>query len=156
MANNEIRLIETRLGPREVRLDKVIRFPRGLIGFDALREFTLLQIHENAPLLLLQNLERTSLGLLVADPYAFIPDYALHINDADQEVLKAENAGDLAVLVTAYIPQGKPEKTSLNLLGPILINHKERLGLQIPQTDGKSPPRVFISMHKAEAPPDKG
>lgn len=144
MAPQETTIIESRLGPREVRLDKVIHFPRGIIGFDDVRDFTLLQIAEGAALLVLQSMEKPDLGLLVADPYSFVENYSLRISDADQNLLKAVSAEDLAVLVTASIPPGKPEETTLNLLGPILINHRERLGVQVPQVEGSVPARFCI------------
>lgn len=144
MAKQETTIIESRLGPREVRLDKIIRFPRGIIGLEQLRDFTLLQIAEGAALLVLQSMEQPGLGLLVADPYSFVPEYNLRISDAEQLLLKARSAEDLAVLVTASIPPGKPEETALNLLGPILINHRERRGLQVPQTEYSGPSKFFI------------
>lgn len=151
METNKALIIESRLGPREIRLDKVIHFPRGIIGFESMRRFTLLQIQKDAPLHVLQSLDDPTLGLLVADPFVFIPDYALRVGDAEQHLLQAESTADLAVLVTATIPPGKPEQTALNLLGPILINHRARIGLQSPQTDRDGPPKVFINMHQAEA-----
>lgn len=144
MTNQETTVIESRLGQRPIRLDKVIRFPRGIIGFEHLRDFTLLQIAEGSALLVMQSMEDPTLGLLVADPYFFMPEYSLSIGDAEQMLLKARSAEDLAVLVTASIPPGKPEETALNLLGPILINHRERLGLQVPQTENTEPARFYI------------
>jgi flagellar assembly factor FliW len=140
----EIKSIETRLGRRDVPADRVILFPRGLIGFEGQCEFTLLQIQENAPLLLLQSMEMPTLGLLVADPYVFLPEYSLTVGDAELELLQAKTIDDIAVLVTASIPPGKPEDAALNLLGPILVNHTLRLGLQVPQFEGDGPPRVRI------------
>jgi len=139
-----MKIIESRLGKREIRVDKIIHFPRGIIGFEDVHEFILLQIQENAPLLVLQSLEKPTLGLLVADPFVFIPDYTLHIGDAEQKLLQADSADELAVLVTATIPPGKPEETALNLLGPILINHRAHLGLQVPQIELGGPARVFV------------
>lgn len=146
MENNEVKIIESRLGRREVHLDKVIHFPNGIIGFEALRDFTLLEIRAGAPLLVLQSLESPNLGLLVADPFAFVPDYSLSISDAEQQALQAESAGELAVLVTASIPPGEPEKTALNLLGPIVINYRTRLGLQSPQPEGPRPAQFLVHM----------
>lgn len=144
MAGSKVKTIESRLGPREIRRDKIIRFPRGVIGYEEMREFTLLQIRDESPLLVLQSLEDPGLGLLVADPYSFLPDYSPRVNDADQELLKAQKASDIAVLVTVSIPPGRPERTSLNLLGPIFINHKKRLGLQAPQNDMKGPAKFYV------------
>ena len=149
MESVEVMVIQSRLGEREVRLDKVLHFPRGIIGFESAREFTLLQIQENAPLLVLQSLEDPTLGLLVADPFVFVPDYSLTIGDAEQQLLRAQGPEELAVLVTATIPPGKPEETAINLLGPIVINHRERLGLQVPQMESdKLPARVYVHMRE--------
>ena len=147
MASEEVVVIQSRLGEREVRLDKVIHFPRGIIGFESARDFTLLQIQENAPLHVLQSMEEPTLGLLVADPFVFLPEFNLTVNDAEQQILQAEGVQDVAVLVTAAIPPGKPEETVLNLLGPIILNHRARIGLQIPQM-GKddSPSKVRVRM----------
>ncbi|MDR1359612.1 MAG: flagellar assembly protein FliW [Deltaproteobacteria bacterium] len=144
MARQKITVIQSRLGQREVDLYKTINFPRGLIGYEDQHLFTLLRIREGAPLLILQSMDDAELGLLVADPYAFIPEYSLRVGDAEQKLLKVASAADLAILVTATIPPGRPEETALNLLGPILINHKARLGIQVPQTEGELPARVFI------------
>ncbi len=145
------KIIESRLGPREIRLDKVIRFPRGIIGFEHLRDFTLLQIAEGTALLVLQSMEDPTLGLLVADPYSFVSDFSLRVSDAEQFLLKARSAQDLAVLVTVSIPPGKPEETALNLLGPILVNHRERVGLQVPQAEYNGPSKFYIK-EKVGAP----
>ena len=144
MASTRRKVIATRLGDREGDMDKVIHFPRGLVGFEHLRDFTILQIREGAALLVLQSMDEPGFGLLVADPFAFISDYSLQIGEADQRLLQAEDAADLAVLVTASIPPGKPEETALNLVGPIFINHRARLGLQIPQVESSLPGKLFV------------
>lgn len=136
--------VQTRLGLRTINPEKVVHFAHGLMGFEKLRQFTLLQLHEDAPFLLLQSLEDPSVGLLVGDPYAFLPDYRIKISDAEQALLQVQSADQLAVLVTVFIPHGKPENTSLNLTGPILINHSARIGLQVPQTDSDMPSRVML------------
>ena len=136
------REIDTRLGKQVVRLDKVIHFPRGIIGFEDKKDFTLLQIRPEAPFLVLQSMDDPGLGLLVADPYGFIPDYTIKVGDAEQKLLRTDSAEQIAVLVTVSIPPGKPEETVISLTGPILINHGARIGLQVPQTDIKGPGKV--------------
>ena len=140
MANTKV--IQSRLGEREIDMDKTIFFPKGLIGFEDARTFTLLQIKEDAPFLVLQDLENPTLGLLVADPYSFLSDYTIRVGDAEQKILQADSAEDLAILVTVSIPLGRPEETALNLTGPILINFAAKLGLQVPQAD--DPGKVFV------------
>jgi flagellar assembly factor FliW len=130
----------TRLGEREIRSDAILYFPRGLVGLEDKREFTLLPVREgDSPFLLMQCITDPSLGLLVADPYSFIDDYDVKIENPDRKVLKVENIRQLAILVTVTIPQDKPEDTTLNLQGPIVINTETKIGLQIPQTEAGYP-----------------
>lgn len=144
MARQNERVIQTRLGRQTVALDKVLYFPRGIMGFEDKHEFTLLQLREGAPFLILQSMDDPRLGLLVGDPYSFLEDYPIRIGDAEQKLLRLRNIRQVAVLVTVSIPPGRPEKTALNLTGPILINHEARLGLQVPQTDGRFPSQYYL------------
>ncbi len=140
--------IQTRLGEQEIDADKVLYFPRGIMGFEKHHEFALLRIKEDSPFLMLQSLDSPELGLLVADPYSFTDAYNVHVPDAEQRLLCAKDVHDLTVLVTVSIPHGQPEKTSLNLVGPILLNHEKRLGLQVPQTESDLPPQVYLYEQK--------
>ena len=142
-------VVETRLGTQEIDPDKIIVFPLGLVGFEEQREFTLLKLRGEAPFLVLQSLRTPELGLLVGDPYAFLPEYRIKIGDAEQALLQVKTAAELAVLVTVSIPPGHPERTALNLTGPILINHEARIGMQVPQSD-VNPPRVLLRLCTAD------
>lgn len=144
MARNKEIEIDTRLGRRCIDTDKVIRFPRGLAGFEDEQDFILLQIRPEAPLLILQSVNNPQVGLLVADPYSFLQTYPVMVGDAEQKLLQIERMEDAAILVTVSIPAGEPEKAALNLTGPIVINHKARIGLQVPQ--GAEGP-AQINMH---------
>ena len=136
--------INTRLGRRRISMDKVIYFPRGLAGFEGEHEFTLLQIRPEAPLLVLQSIHDPTVGLLVADPYSLWPQYSITVSDAEQKLLRLKNVRQVAVLVTVCIPAGQPELTALNLTGPILINHKMRIGMQVPQSEGNGPTKIYL------------
>ena len=134
MARNKEIEIDTRLGRRCIDADKVIHFPRGLAGFENERDFILLQIRPDAPLLILQSVSTPVVGLLVADPYSFFDkSYAPQVSDAEKQLLSIESLDQAALLVTVSIPAGAPEKAVLNLTGPIVINFEMRVGLQIPQ-----------------------
>ena len=138
------KIIETRLGPQKVSSDKLMIFPRGIIGFEHEREFALLQMRGDLPFLMLQSTSTPSVGLLVTDPYTFYPEYQIEVGDPEQKILKVQKREQLSVLVTVYIPPNQPEKTSMNLSGPILINHELKIGLQVPQVDGKLPAQMLI------------
>ena len=141
----ETREIDTRLGRQVADLDRVIHFPRGIIGFEERKDFILLQIKPETPFLVLQSMDDPALGLLVADPYVFLPEYTIKVGDAEQKILKITEREQLAVLVTVAIPPGKPEQTVISLTGPILINHAARIGLQAPQTEMREPTKMYLN-----------
>ncbi len=145
MAANEEKVIDTRMGERTVDLSKVLRFPRGIIGFENHREFVLLQLKEDSPFLMLQAMDDPKVGLMVADPFSFTAEYEIKVADAEQKLLQIEDPTQVAVLVTVTIPHGAPERTALNLSGPILVNYASRIGLQVPQVDTKYPSKLFLS-----------
>ena len=75
--------------------------------------------------------------------------WPIKIGDAEQRLLRISSPREAAVLVTVAIPPGKPELTTLNLTGPILINHHLRVGLQAPQANPDFPAQVYL--HRKEA-----
>ncbi|WP_027185730.1 flagellar assembly protein FliW [Desulfovibrio inopinatus] len=139
MAKEKERRIQSRVGELSVPEDRIITFPRGLIGFSAYREFTLVNFQEDSPFMILQSMDDARLGILVADPYAFMTQYEIVVGDMERRLLKLDDMEKMAVLVTVTIPKGKPEETTLNLSGPIVINFEPRIGMQIPQTDPRFP-----------------
>jgi len=139
MGKKQERLIHTRMGQFSIPPGNVLVFPRGLIGFEGQREFTLIRVKDDSPFLILQSMSDPGLGLLVTDPFAFLGDYKISVGDAELKLLKLENIRQMAVLVTVTIPHGQPEQTTLNLSGPLVINHEARIGMQIPQVDSDFP-----------------
>ena len=144
-------VIQTKLGEREVARDSVLYFPHGLIGLDDKREFVLIPVRENSPFLLLQCVTDPGLGLLVADPFPFLPEYNVKLEQAEKKILRVESIRQIAVLVTVTIPKNRPQETTLNLSGPIILNTKLRLGLQAPQVGAKHPTHFsLVSMARGQ------
>ena len=139
MAKKQERVIQSRIGKLSVPPERILHFPRGIIGFENEREFTLVKVKEDSPFLILQSMNDPRLGLMVVDPYSFIQDYDVVVGEAERKILRIENIRQVLVLVTVTIPPGKPENTTLNLTGPVVINMQVRIGLQVPQTDAKYP-----------------
>lgn len=158
MARNKEIEIDTRLGLRSIDADKVVHFPRGLAGFEDERDFILLQIRPEAPLLILQSTSNPMVGLLVADPYSFMDKtaYEPSVGEAEKQLLQIADLGETAVLVTVSIPAGQPEAAVLNLAGPIVINSEARVGLQVPQcADGLQQVYMHSLKPVGEASPEE-
>lgn len=100
MGNNTQLAINTRIGPREIDPDRIIHFPCGLVGLESEREFALLQIHQDWPLLILQSATTPAVGLMVADPYSFLDSYPIQVGEAELALLGLESKEEATVLVT--------------------------------------------------------
>jgi flagellar assembly factor FliW len=144
------RLIRSRVGSVQFDPERVISFPRGIIGFEGEKRFFLVQLKDDSPFLVLQSISDPGLGLLVADPFSFLQDYEVKLSTAEQKLLKLKSIKQVAVLVTVNIPPQRPERTALNLSGPIIINYEARIGLQVPQVDMGYPSRAYINDMLAE------
>lgn len=136
--------VNSRIGPLLVSADKTIRFPRGLIGFENLREFVLVEFKPGTPFHFLQSLEMLGMGMMLADPFSFIPRYEIRLSAAEERILKVKTIRDLVILVSVTVPRGNPEGCTLNLTGPICVNVQERLGLQSPQVELGFPARILL------------
>lgn len=145
MDKREQKEINSRLGKVLVDEEKSVYFPRGLIGMERVKRFVLLQIRTDSPFYVLQNLENSRLGLLVADPFAFIQDYQIRLGKTEERVLQLARSSDLAIMVTVSIPTGSPEKAVLNLTGPVVINTAKRIGMQVPQNNSGEKTRIVLS-----------
>ncbi len=136
--------INSRIGPLSVSTDKAIRFPRGLIGFESLREFALVEFKPGSAFHFLQSMELPGMGMMLADPFSFLPGYEVRLAAVEERILKVRSIRDLIILVSVTVPKGDPEGSTLNLTGPICVNVQARLGLQSPQTDLAFPPKVLL------------
>lgn len=123
-----------RLGYAEtltVNDDAIIFFPAGLPGFAQHVRFALIDDESLAPLRWLQAVDDPWVVFAVVDPlHIGIPEYAFSVSDADADALQLSDASDaltLAVMTLAV----HPHDCSINLVAPLVINTRRRLGRQI-------------------------
>lgn len=143
MEQRNTRTIVSRVGTVTVDPASVLTFPHGLIGFERLREFVLVDFKPGTPFRYLQSFNQPQVGFLVADPFAFLREYRIQVTSAEERILKVRSVRELVVLVLVTVPKGRPEDTSLNLMGPLCLNVRARVGLQVPQV-GMQPARVLL------------
>ncbi len=131
----------TRFGDLTVEPDSVIRFPRGLYGFEQARRFCLVRYDAAGLFHWLQSTDIPSLAVILADPFSFFQDYAVEISESDAQLLQARNPSQLEIhtVVTGSAEAGE---LALNLLGPVVINSRQRVGLQVIQ-----PGEVYQTRH---------
>ncbi|MFW6216007.1 MAG: flagellar assembly protein FliW [Alkalispirochaetaceae bacterium] len=121
--------IETKpFGRIEVDQRQLLTFPRGLYGFDHLRQFALLD-SERPPFYWLQSLEESGIAFVLINPYIVRSDYILEVPDEDVQLIGTPPGEEILVFAIVTIPSDGSEITC-NLQGPLIINRSERIGHQ--------------------------
>ncbi|MGB9885468.1 MAG: flagellar assembly protein FliW [Moorellales bacterium] len=124
--------VETeRFGALEIEEQEILRFPFGLPGFEHLKEFFLLPVPRNPAFVWLQAVTEPAVAFLLADPFLFFPDYAVDLGESEVAALKAGGPEELSVYVVVTIPPEGVREMTANLLAPIVLNLRSRLGLQV-------------------------
>lgn len=141
----------TRFGRLEVAEEAILQFPRGLYGLEKARAFCLIAHDENGCFRWLQSLEEPSLAMLVTDPFQFFPTYEVEIADPAAELLQVTTPSEVATYVTVTLAGGG-RQLEANLLGPLVINHCARLGVQVIQDAGRYTTRHVIGGRPSEDP----
>lgn len=107
---------------------KKIRFPKGLIGLENYRDFILAELPDQDLFWLLQSVEEEHFGLVVTNPFWFMPEYDFDLTESEIELLGEKN--NLEVFVTVNVAS-TPEKITANLMGPIVVSRKNGIGFQL-------------------------
>ena len=130
------------LGEVEIDHEDIITFPEGIPGFSDSKQFVLLPLDQDLPLALLQATENAELGFIVAYPFAFKPDYAFDLSMEDSELLSVEREEDLITYAIVTLKE-KLSDSTMNLLAPVVINMKKKIGKQLVLSDSKAYPLRF-------------
>lgn len=129
-----MRIKTTRFGEIEVMPEKVIHFPEGIIGFREVKDYILIGKKERM-VMWLQSVDRPETAFIVVNPFLFEPTYDPKLAGTDLEFLKVNDVQDINILTIVVVPKN-PQEMTANLLGPLVINTKERLGRQVILTEG--------------------
>ena len=135
----------------EVPANRIYEFYPGLGGFSEHHNFAML-VDDDSPVEWLQSLTDPDVCFPTVEPFLFDPSYRVALPDADAAAVGAVDADDLAVRVIITV-RDPIEETTANLLAPIVLNAKTRLGRQILLQDSDYPIRaeVFQSLEAVAA-----
>ena len=123
-------IIKTKpFGEIEVSDDQVIEFSDGILGFDYVDRFVLLEDKES-PFLWLQAYSEPELAFVMVSPLQFMAEYSLVISQTDLDDVEAASPEELSVFAIVTIPSHDPADMTANLQGPIIINTATRKGKQ--------------------------
>ena len=116
-------------GEIEVNEQQKVNLPEGIIGFEDIHDYYLLDSKEG-PFYWLQAAEFPELAFLLIDPKLFKEDYKLSVKESDLKSMSLESKNDLLDFAIVTVPED-PAKISANLMGPIVVNRKTRVAKQV-------------------------
>lgn len=110
---------------------KVLSFPEGLPAFEHVKEFILVSNESEAPFFWLQAVSEPNLAFVTIDPFLIYPGYRPDVCDEDCEFLKLSDPKDALVLSIVNLKNSEDQGVTANLVGPIVVNWKEKVGKQV-------------------------
>ena len=128
-----------RLGQFEYDASAVVTFPKGLAGFELETSFVPIEKHGYEPVVFFQSLKSPELCFVTIPMSVVDKAYQLRIMNEDMIVISASEGNsateDLACLAIVCLPEKGP--ATANLLGPVVINRKNRIAVQAIRDDSK-------------------
>ncbi|MDP2137419.1 MAG: flagellar assembly protein FliW [Candidatus Didemnitutus sp.] len=107
--------------------------PQGIIGFTDFNHADLLYFPDHLPFLWmkLSNDKNESVHFVVLEPGGLIANYSPELFDDDAESLKLADPSEAMVLNIVTLEQQCPLEAKVNLIGPIIVNRRTKLGRQL-------------------------
>lgn len=126
----------TRFGELEVNPTDIITFAEGLLGFEHLKKYFVVDPGDSTLILWLQSTEEEKVAFPIIEPKIFKPDYIAKLLPADLNGLELESIQNAKLYSILTIPANVTEM-SANLKAPVLINSARKVGKQIVLQDSK-------------------
>ncbi len=124
--------IDTRhFGEVEIDDEKIVKFGKGIFGFDDIHEFAVLyEGEQGAPFAWLQAVNDKNVCLPMVNPMMWYPSYSPDVDDELIGEIGELDQNLLEVFSVVVIPEDITQMTT-NLKAPILINHDSKKGIQV-------------------------
>lgn len=123
-------LVGTRFGTVEFDDTEVLQIEGGLVGLPELSHFVLFEAKPGSAFSWLQSLEDPAMAFLVTEPSRYVDGFELEVTRRSANLFEGGLA-EAVVLATASVPAGRPQDTTLNLSGPIVLDAATRKGRQM-------------------------
>jgi|SRR5690554_420088 len=131
-----VKVKTTRFGELEVNPNDILTFSEGLLGFENLKKYFVVDPGDSTLILWLQSTEDEKVAFPIIEPKIFKPDYIAKLLPADLNGLELESLSNAKLYAILTIPSNVVEM-SANLKAPIVINSQKKVGKQIVLQDSK-------------------
>lgn len=147
----------SRFGPLEISKEDILEFPEGLLGFDELHQFVLLDDPNDEIFAWLQSCENPGVAFPVLEPELFTDNYDVKLTKGDLATLDLTELVGCRFFTIITIPED-PKQMTANLKAPLVINVKNRKARQCVLQDNNQAIRepIFAKLQQrvVKAPQD--
>ncbi|MCX6934492.1 MAG: flagellar assembly protein FliW [Verrucomicrobia bacterium] len=106
--------------------------PHGIIGFSQFKRAELLYLPDHLPFLWMKLGEPAdALHFIVIEPGGIVPGYEPEIFDEDVAQLEIRDQAEVMILNIVTLKRHHPVEATANLIGPIVVNRRTRVGRQL-------------------------
>lgn len=121
----------TRFGTIEIDDNLIFDFVEPIIGYDKFRKYVFIEHNEQSAFKWLQSIDAPELAFPVTSPAFFNIDYQFEIPTEKAEKIELTSVESLISVNIVTIPSINPQKATVNLLAPIIINATNKKGMQL-------------------------
>lgn len=122
----------SRFGVLDVAENDIIHFEDGLLGFESMQRFFIVDPADDTLILWMQSVDSAEVAFPVLEPKIFKSDYKVHLSANELRCLKIESTKNRNTLVYCIltIPDDVTKMTA-NLKAPIVVNTASQSGRQV-------------------------
>lgn len=135
-SEDDVKVNTTRFGELQVNKEDVINFQEGLLGFENLKKFFVVDPGDSTLILWLQSIDDEKIAFPIIEPKIFKPDYVAKLLPADMNSVELESLTQAKIYSILTIPTDITTM-SANLKAPIVINNDKKIAKQIVLQDSK-------------------
>lgn len=127
-----VTLHSTRFGTIEVEEADILTFPQGILGFEQVKQYAVLNPQQEGPFRILQGVDESDLAFVVVDPRVCDAQYqvGLSLDWQDELGVESGDASEILTYAIVTIPQ-KVEEMTANLQAPVVVNRQTGLAKQV-------------------------
>ncbi|MEP9411271.1 MAG: flagellar assembly protein FliW [Candidatus Brocadia sp.] len=133
-STNTLNLSTEKFGNLRIEKENIIIFESGILGFEDLKQFVIIDIEECLPFEWLVSVKDPLIAFPILNPMPFYTDYNPLKSIGDLSSLGTKNPKNVEIFCTVTLGNS-PSDVTINLKGPIVINMKNKKGKQFVLTE---------------------
>lgn len=143
-----MKTLSNHLGQFEYEDTEIILVAEGLLGFEHLTEYILVNFKETLPFEWLVSVKEPMIAFPLINPLLVEQNYTIELNKENVDAkLLVHPESNLVYSIVNFSDQ----EPTLNLRGPVIINEKEKFGMQLVLNDEKYAFRHPLDVLQPEA-----